>query len=119
MEAEAARAKALRQADKEESARSITEAAQLLLVELRMKYESRFTNTSDTADAVWAHIHADYTAAIDDGTLHETDARTAEQLTKRYATELGEFRLWCAVANRAIEDSGVPRDEVEEKVRAH
>ena len=29
----------------------------------------------------------------------------------------GSFRLWCATANRAIEQSGVPADEVEERVR--
>ena len=28
------------------------------------------------------------------------------------AEELGEFRLWTATANRAVELSGVPRDEV-------
>ena len=40
-------------------------------------------------------------------------------LMKRYTVELGEFSLWCAVANRAMELSGVPADEVEERVRAH
>jgi hypothetical protein len=42
-----------------------------------------------------------------------------EALQKRFSNELGEFRLWCSIANRAIELSGVPAEEVEEKVGAH
>jgi len=40
-------------------------------------------------------------------------------LAYRYDDELGEFRRWCQVADKAVKLSGVSADEVEEKVEAH
>ena len=47
------------------------------------------------------------------------NTRAAFRFTSRFDGEWGEFKLWCTVAQRAIEDSGVPADEVEEKVEKH
>ena len=119
LQAAAAAAKEAAARERQEAAAALTEAAQLLLVELVMKKESRFTNTSDTADAVWAEIHSEWSRAVERGELAAADARSVDALRARYKTELGEFRLWCAVANRAMQESGVQADEVEEKVTQH
>lgn len=37
----------------------------------------------------------------------------------RFSRELGSFRQWCEIADRAMKESGVPADEVEERVTAH
>jgi hypothetical protein len=106
-------------AEKEEESRNMTEAAAMQLVTIRLKYQYRFDNRSDKADAIWAHIHDDFMKLVEDGTLPQTDGRSAQALEKRFNTELGEFRLWSSTANKAVEFSGVPADQVEEMVRAH
>ena len=105
---------------KEESVRAMSDAGVLLLVELRCsKYEKKFTNTTDTAESIWRHIHADFERAVQQGVLPPGDSRSMEALKKRFNVELGEFRQWCSVASRAIELSGVPAELVLEKVEAH
>ena len=106
-------------AEKEEETRNMSEAGAMQLVTIRLKYQSRFDNTTDKADAIWAHIHDEFIQLVEKGDLPSTDGRSAQALQTRFNTELGEFRLWAATANRAVELSGVPADEVEEKVRAH
>ena len=106
-------------AEKVEETRNLSEAGAMHLVTLRLKYQSRFDNTSDKADAIWAHIHDEFMKLVENGDLVQTDGRSAQALEKRWNTELGEFRLWASTANRAVELSGVPADEVEDKVRVH
>jgi hypothetical protein len=104
---------------KEEDTRHMSDAGAMMLVEIRLSYQSRFDNTSDKADAIWAHIHSDFMKKVNDGDLPQSDARNVQALEKRFQTELGEFRLWAAQANRAVSYSGVPADQVEELVRNH
>ena len=106
-------------AEREEESRNMSEAGVMQLVSIRLSYQSRFDNSSDTADNIWATVHGEFMKLVDDGELPKGDGRSAQALEKRWSTELGEFRLWAATANRAVEHSGVPADEVEEKVRAH
>ena len=56
---------------------------------------------------------------IKDGALPQSDSRSCKAMEKRYATEWGEFQLWCARANRAVQFSGVSAAEVEEHVKEH
>ena len=104
---------------KEEETRNMSDAGAMMLVEIRLSYQSRFDNTSDKADAIWAHIHSDFMKKVNDGDLPQSDGRNVQALEKRFQTELGEFRLWAAQANRAVSYSGVPADQVEELVRTH
>ena len=97
----------------------MTDAGVLILVESVAKFQHRFDNTSDKADAVWQHVHAHFMKSVTKGELPESDGRSAAALQKRWNTELGEFRLWCATANRTVQLSGVPADAVEEMVKAH
>ena len=106
-------------AEKAEESRNMTDAGAMQLVTIRLKYQYRFDNRSDKADAIWAHIHDEFMKLVEDGTLQQTDGRSAQALEKRFNTELGEFRLWSSTANKAVEFSGVPADQVEEMVRAH
>ena len=106
-------------AQKEEDTRHMSDAGAMMLVEIRLSYQSRFDNTSDKADAIWAHIHSDFMKKVHDGDLPQSDGRNVQALEKRFQTELGEFRLWAAQANRAVSYSGVPADQVEELVRNH
>ena len=106
-------------AEREEESRNMSEAGVLQLVSIRLSYQSRFDNPSDKADKIWEHIHDEFMKLVEDDELPPGDGRSQTALEKRFNTELGEFRLWSATANRAIEHSGVPADEVEEKVRAH
>ena len=106
-------------AEREEESRNMSEAGVMQLVSIRLSYQSRFDNSSDTADNIWATVHGEFMKLVDDGELPKGDGRPAQALEKRWSTELGEFRLWAATANRAVEHSGVPADEVEDKVRAH
>ena len=50
--------------EKAEETRNMTEAGAMQLVSLRLKYQSRFDNTSDKADAIWAHIHDEFMILI-------------------------------------------------------
>ena len=68
---------------------------------------------------LWAHVHKEFCAAVDQGQLPEEDRRNVAALIKRYALEYGVFKLWYAIANHAIHESGVAADQVEEKVDAH
>ena len=106
-------------AEREEESRNMSEAGVMQLVTIRLSYQSRFDNPSDKADKIWEHIHDEFMKLVEDDELPPGDGRSQTALEKRFNTELGEFRLWSATANRAIEHSGVPADEVEEKVRAH
>ena len=112
--AEAARAK------NAELSAHLSEAAVILLVELRMKHDKHITDTVEKNDSVWeGRILPEYSKAIEEGVLAESDKRTVQGLKSRFDTELGEFRLWCHVANKAHELSGVPRDDLIERVSAH
>jgi len=137
-QAKAAKEEAARQ--KAEENRPLTELGVIKLVEVRIGYDKRFDNTSDKAESVWAHVAKDYNALVDKAVLPDSDRRALSSpspsssssstpsspcrrevaaLQKRWSHELGEFRLWCATANRAVQLSGVPADEVEEMVAAH
>ena len=106
--------------DKEENNRKLSDQAVIELVMLRTgKYEYRFLNRSDTADAIWPHIAEEFNKMVDEGHLPDSDRRSVNALKSRFALELGEFRLWCSVANQAVHLSGVMADEVEDKVGAH
>ena len=118
-DAAAAEKKAARDLATAEANRPLSEAGQEVLTELRMQFDHKFNNTSDKAEAVWAHVHKEFSAAVDKGQLPESDRRSVTALTRRYALEYGEFKLWCSIANRAIHESGVPADQVEERVEAH
>ena len=115
----AAAAKAAAAAERDEVARHMSDAGVLVLVESRLKLQHRIDNSSDTSDAVWSRVHYMMESAIQRGDLPTGDGRSAKALEKRYSTEWGEFRLWCARAQRAVSYSGVPADEVEEKVKEH
>ena len=71
----------------------MTDAGAMQLVTIRLKYQDRFDNRSDKADAIWAHIHDEFMKLVENGTLQQTDGRSAQALEKRFNTELGEFRL--------------------------
>jgi hypothetical protein len=98
---------------------TVSDAGALVLVETVAKFQHRFDNTSDRADSIWEHIHYEFMTRVRSGELPFADGRGAAALQKRWNTELGEFRLWCATANRAVQLSGVPADQVEELVTAH
>ena len=83
-------------AEKAEMSKPMTDAGVLILVESVAKFQHRFDNTSDKADAVWQHMHAHFMKSVTKGELPESDGRSAAALQKRWNTELGEFRLWCA-----------------------
>ena len=106
-------------AAREEATRNMSDAGLLFLVEQRLKLQSRFENSSDTSEAIWKRIHHLVEAAVNKDDLPRADLRSQKALEKRYATEWGEFKLWCAKATRAITFSGVPADEVEDKVKEH
>ena len=114
--AEAVEAKKASAEDKAESSKNLSEAALMLLVEVRLKFQKKFDNSSDTAVNIWPHVHAEYIKKITDNTLPESDRISSAQLQRRWGLELGKFRMWCAVANRAINQSGVSRDSVEDEV---
>ena len=63
-----------------EATKPLTEAGQIVLCELRGKYQSRFDNTSDKVDSIWAHIHKDFTKEIHRGVLPQSDGRSADAL---------------------------------------
>ena len=113
---EAAQAKRVAAEEKTESNKHLSDAALMNIVEIRIKYQKNFDNSSDVAATVWAHVHADYIKKITDGTLAESDRISSVQMQRRWSLELGKFRLWCSTANRAMSLSGVTRDRVEEDV---
>jgi len=89
------------------------------LINMRMSMERRFNNTKETVANLWAELAENFNKLVDNNELPETDRRSAQQLHNRYDDELGEFRRWCQVADKAVKLSGVSADEVEEKVEAH
>ena len=100
-------------------AKTLTDLGSISMVQLRIKMQPRFDNSSDTSDSAWAHVHAAFLKLVEDGTLPEHDRISVAALKRRWTLEYGEFKMWCATANRAVEQSGVPRDQVEELVKAH
>ena len=114
-----AEAKAKKAAEKEETNRAMTEAGLICLVEVRIKFQHRFDNSSDKSDSIWEHVRVDFMKHVNSGALPPSDGRSTAALTKIFQRELGEFRLWNAIANRAVQLSGVPADRVEEDVKAH
>jgi hypothetical protein len=106
-------------AQKAEETRVMSDAGVMMLVQIRLSYQSRFDNRSDNTDSIWAHIHNDFMKKVTEGDLPHSDGRNVQALEKRFHTELGEFRLWAAKANRAVTYSGVPADKVEEEVKEH
>lgn len=75
-----------------ERARSMSEAGIMKLVALRMQYNHRFENTSDTNDNVWQHIERDFNALIDKGDLPPTDRRAS----------LSSLKDKCATCSRSF-----------------
>mmetsp|Transcript_37814 Transcript_37814/g.86490 ORF Transcript_37814/g.86490 Transcript_37814/m.86490 type:complete len:309 (+) Transcript_37814:61-987(+) len=119
MREQAAEAAASRRLEKESENRHMSEAGVLALVDLRMRYESRIANHSDTVDSVWQHIHKEFVTMCDDVQLPRTDARAVGSLRSKFSTEQIEFRNWAKVADRAMKESGVAADEVMERVDIH
>ena len=117
--AEVAASKKVAADEKAESSKNLSEAALMAIVEIRIKYQKKYDNSSDTAANIWPHIHAEYLKKITDGTLAESDRISNTQLQRRWSLELGKFRLWCSVANKAMSLSGVTRDKVEDDVSVH
>ena len=118
-EEEAAAARRQAAEERAEMAKTLTDLGSISMVQLRIKMQPRFDNSSDTSDAAWAHVHAAFLKLVEDGTLPEHDRISVAALKRRWTLEYGEFKMWCATANRAVEQSGVPRDQVEELVKAH
>ena len=52
--------------EKEESSKQLSDVANISLVDLRLRmtYQSKFDNSSDTADQVWEHVRATYNKLI-------------------------------------------------------
>ena len=113
----AAAAKRQAVAEKAELTKRLSEYGLISLVELRIKYQSRFDNTSDTGDKVWEHVLRDYDALVDRGELPESDRLTMAGIKRHWSNELGSFRLWCDSANRAVTWSGVPAEQVRRRRR--
>ena len=102
---DAARKKAAHQ--REEMNRALSDAGVLRLIEIRLSFQPRFDNSSDKSDDIWKHVCEDFHKEVQQGLLPKSDARSVEACKKRFALELGEFRLWSATANRATKLSGV------------
>ena len=104
-------------AEKAELTKRLSEYGLISLVELRIKYQSRFDNTSDTGDKVWEHVLRDYNALVGRGELPKSDELTLAGIKRHWSNELGSFRLWCDSANRAVTLSGVPTEQVRRRRR--
>ncbi|KAL1523959.1 hypothetical protein AB1Y20_018877 [Prymnesium parvum] len=109
----------LERAGERANSRHMSEAGVNRLINMRMSMERRFNNTKETVANLWAELAENFNKLVDNNELPETDRRSAQQLHNRYDDELGEFRRWCQVADKAVKLSGVSADEVEEKVEAH
>lgn len=83
MRQQAAVAAASRRQEKESENRHMSEAGVLALVDLRMRYESRISNHSDTVDSVWQHIHKEFVTMCDGVSLPCTDARSVGSLRSK------------------------------------
>ena len=95
----------------------MTEAGLMLFVETRIGFQPKFDNSSDTAAAVWEAVVAKFKAAARRDELPANDYNRGVEAYKRIWSKMwGEAKLWSAKAQRAISLSGVPAEEVEEKV---
>lgn len=94
--------KLARQADNEEAKLNMSEAGSCLLVELKIKYDSKFDNHTDKNDAVWEHVHADFIRAINDGRLPASDARSVDGLKHRCARTHTPFLPSCSHAVHGV-----------------
>ena len=79
----AKKAKQARKAEELEARSFMSDAGAELLVDLKMKYESKFNNNSDKVESVWEHLHADFIAAVRDGRLPPGDERSLASLKTR------------------------------------
>ena len=95
----AAAAKAEKAKHEEEVNRVMSEAGVMKLCEIRGKFQKKFDNTSDKHDAIWEAIADEFKRSADKGEVAQSDVGSAPALAKRFQTELGEFRLWCAKAD--------------------
>jgi hypothetical protein len=118
-EATAAAAKQAAAAEREEVSRPFSEAGVMMMVEARLKLQHRIDNSSDKTDQVWKRVVYAVSQAVSNGDLPSTDLRSEKATEKKYMTEYGEFKLWCARAQRAVSQSGVAAEDVEDKVREH
>ena len=66
-------AKAEAAAQRAEDSKVLSEAGAMQLVTLRLKYQSRFDNSSDTADKIWPHIYEEYIKLVEKGELPASD----------------------------------------------
>lgn len=116
---ESAEAKQKAAEEKAMDKKIISDLATIQVVEIRLKYQSRFDNSTDTSANIWEHIAAEYNKLITDNVLADHDLLSVQQLQRRYNLEYGEFKKWCDVAIRAVQDSGVEASKVEECVEKH
>jgi hypothetical protein len=119
LEAEAAAARAQKKLEQEELTKVFSAAGVLALVEIRLSLESEFEKGAAKHKVLWEKVKDRFDALIALHDLPASDGRSAEALKTRWSLELGEFRLWCDKARRAIQYSGVPADQVEERVTEH
>jgi len=65
---------------KAENARAMTETGVVALVRLKLDYQTRFDDSSNKSDLVWAHIHADIKSKVEKGELPQSDLRSVDSL---------------------------------------
>ena len=113
--------KVAQEAKKKDMHGAYTDSFVMFLVELRTspKWQDKIDNTSDKNVDVWSHIAKEIHCAIDDGQYDECNRRSTDAYTARWTIELGTYRQWCAMCQRAILQSGLEADEVLEKVLQH
>ena len=118
-EAERSKAAAKEQRVLQEAA--LSENAEVQLVTLRLAKQSYFDNTSHKNADVWEAIAKEYNDLCEAGRngLTAADARAASALIAKFSKYLNDFKKWADKANRAHARSGVPADEVLEKVSEH
>jgi hypothetical protein len=118
-DAAAAAAKTKAAAEREEFNRAFSDAGLMFMVETRLRLQHRMDNSSDKTEQVWKRVVHAVSMAASKGDLPATDVRSEKATEKRYQLEYGEFKLWCARAQRAVNLSGVRADEVEDQVKEH
>ena len=119
-EAAVSAAKAAARDEKEEGSRPISDAGICLFVEIRIRYQPRFDNSSDQSNNIWARILHDFNQKGREQDLPESDyKRGIPALKTLWQKFYGESKLWAGKAQRAVTFSGVHADEVEEKVKEH
>ena len=119
-EATVAAAREAARADREQATRAMTHEGIMLLVDIRIGYQPRFDISADNSNAIWERIHHDFQHKARASLLPASDFdRGVSALKSLWAKYYGEAKLWSAKAQRAVSLSGVPADEVEEKVVEH